>query len=206
MLLPLWRIAEMVLRNVRVWLWVAVAVLGLTATGAFLLRQPQPSSGGFGRGTFDLLDQNGNRIDETIFVGNPSALFFGFTNCPEVCPTTLAEMSSWFQALGDDGADLRAYFVSIDPERDTPAILGDYVSWVSDRITGITGTPEQIDRIASSWGVQYEKVPLEGGGYTMDHTASVFLLDAKGEFQGTIAYREDSATALAKLRNLLGKS
>jgi protein SCO1/2 len=80
------------------------------------------------------------------------------------------------------------------------------VSWVSDRITGITGAPDQIDRLADAWGVFHEKVPLEGGGYTMDHTASVFLLDAKGQFQGTIAYREDMATALGKLRNLLVKS
>jgi protein SCO1 len=123
-----------------------------------------------------------------------------------VCPTTMAEMASWFETLGDEGKDLRAYFVSVDPERDTPAVLGDYVSWVSDRITGITGSPDQVARIAKSWGVFYEKVPLDGGGYTMDHTASVFLLDSNGEFEGTIAYGEDQATALGKLRNLLAKS
>ena len=103
-------------------------------------------------------------------------------------------------------SDLRAYFVSIDPVRDTPEVLGDYVSWVSDRITGITGDADQIDRLADAWGVFYEKVPLEGDDYTMDHTASVFLLDRQGQFQGTIAYREDMATALGKLRNLLAKS
>mgnify|MGYP001143060700 FL=1 len=160
-------------------------------------------AGGLG---VDLVDQGGNPVDETVFVGHPSALFFGFTHCPEVCPTTMAEMSAWFDALGDDGADLRAWFVSIDPERDTPEVLGDYVSWVSDRITGITGDPDQIDRLADAWGVFHEKVPLEGGDYTMDHTASVFLLDRQGRFQGTIAYREDMATALGKLRNLLAKS
>jgi protein SCO1/2 len=133
-------------------------------------------------------------------------LFFGFTHCPEVCPTTMAEMSTWFEQLGEEGSDLRGYFVSVDPERDTPAILGEYVSWVSDRITGITGTPEEIAKIAKAWGVYYEKVPLEGDDYTMDHTASVFLLDTKGEFQGTIAYGEDSTVAVQKLRNLLAKS
>lgn len=141
-----------------------------------------------------------------MFAGHPSMLFFGFTHCPEVCPTTMAEMAGWFEALGDEGSDLRAYFVSIDPERDSPAVLGDYVSWVSDRITGITGSPEEIAKIAKAWGIYYERVPLEGGDYTMDHTASVFLLDAQGQFQGTIAYREDSETALGKLRNLLGSS
>jgi protein SCO1/2 len=154
---------------------------------------------------FALVDQNGAPITEAAFRGHPSAVFFGFTHCPEVCPTTMAEMAAWFEALGDEGQDLHAYFVSVDPERDTPDVLGDYVSWVSDRITGITGDAKQVDALAKAWGVFYEKVPLEGGDYTMDHTASVFLLDRNGEFQGTIAYREDQATALGKLRNLLGK-
>ena len=198
----------MALRTVRTWLWVAVVALAVVAgTGAVLLRQQPPAAGdGFGTAQFDLVDQHGNPVDETVFVGHPSALFFGFTHCPEVCPTTMAEMSAWFDALGEEGADLRAYFVSIDPVRDTPEVLGDYVSWVSDRITGITGDADQIDRLADAWGVFYEKVPLEGDDYTMDHTASVFLLDAKGQFQGTIAYREDMETALGKLRNLLAKS
>ncbi|MET3927236.1 SCO family protein [Devosia sp. 2618] len=196
------------LKTVRVWLWVAVAVIGAGAIGAtFLLRQPaQPVASTFGTATFNLVDQNGNPVDQTMFVGHPSALFFGFTHCPEVCPTTLAEMSAWFETLGDEGKNLHAYFVTIDPERDTPAILSDYVSWVSNRITGVTGTPDQIAAIAKGWGVYYAKVPLEDGDYTMDHTASVFLLDSKGQFQGTIAYREDNATAIGKLRNLLAKS
>ena len=193
------------LRSIRIWLWVAVVALGLTAiTAAALLRQP--SQAGFGKGVYSLVDQNGQPVDQSMLVGHPSALFFGFTHCPDVCPTTMAEMSSWFESLGDQGKDLRAYFVTIDPERDTPQILGDYVSWVSDRITGVTGTPEEIAKIAKAWGIYYQKVPLDGGGYTMDHTASVFLVDRQGEFQGTIAYGESQATALEKLRNLLAKS
>ena len=197
----------MALHTIRTWLWVAVVALAAIAgTGAVLLRQQPPASDGFGVAQFDLVDQNDNPVDETVFVGHPSVLFFGFTHCPEVCPTTMAEMSAWLDALGEEGADLRAWFVTVDPERDTPEVLGDYVSWVSDRITGITGDPAQIDRLADAWGVFHEKVPLEGDDYTMDHTASVFLLDAKGQFQGTIAYREDMETALGKLRNLLAKS
>ena len=195
----------MTIKSIRIWLWGAVGALALTAiVAAVLIRQPEQT--GFGQGSYNLIDQNGNAVDQTIFVGHPTALFFGFTHCPEVCPTTMAEMSSWFAELGDEGQDLRAYFVSIDPQRDTPAVLGDYVSWVSDRITGITGSPEEIAKIAKAWGVYYQRVDLAGDDYTMDHTASVFLLDAKGEFQGTIAYREDQATALGKLRNLLAKS
>lgn len=197
----------MAMRTVRIWLWAAVVVLGLAAaTGAVLLRQQPPArTDGFGVAEFDLLDHLGNPVDETVFAGHPSLLFFGFTHCPEVCPTSLAEISGWLETLGEEGRDLHAYFVSVDPERDTPAVLGDYVSWIGDRITGITGASDQVARLADAWGVYYERVALEGGGYTMDHTASVFLLDRNGAFQGTIAYREDNATALGKIRNLLAK-
>jgi protein SCO1/2 len=195
------------LRGIGAWLWGAVAALALTAgAAAFLLRQPEAPQDSFGVAQFSLVDHHGQPVDETILAGHPAMLFFGFTHCPEVCPTTLAEMSAWFDALGDEGADLRAYFVSVDPERDTPAILGDYISWTGDRITGMTGDPEEVDRLATAWGVFYEKVPLEGGDYTIDHTASVFLINRSGAFEGTIAYRESSDTALAKLRNLLAKS
>lgn len=198
------------LKTLRIVLWTLVAVVGLGVGGAMLYPRLQPQAettlGGFGTGSFELVDQDGQQVDQTIFAGHPSVLFFGFTHCPEVCPTTMAEMASWFEALGDEGSALRAYFVTVDPERDTPSVLGDYVSWVSDRITGLTGTPEDVARIARSWGVFYEKVPLEDGGYTMDHTASVFLLDANGEFEGTIAYGEAQATALDKLRNLIDQS
>ena len=196
------------LKTIRRILWglVAVAMLGVGAGAFWLNNRPEVEAAGFGGGTYALVDQRGEPVDQTMFQGHPSALFFGFTHCPEVCPTTMAEMSAWFEQLGDEGKDLQAYFVTIDPERDTPAILGDYVSWVSERVTGITGTPEEIAKIAKAWGVYYAKVPLEDGDYTMDHTASVFLLDDKGQFQGTIAYREDGAVALQKLRNLLAKS
>tara|TARA_R110002020_G_scaffold82630_5_gene204973 strand:+ start:2787 stop:3374 length:588 start_codon:yes stop_codon:yes gene_type:complete len=195
----------MAIKSIRLWLWGAVAALALTAIAAAVLLR-QPDQAGFGQGRYSLIDQDGQQVDQTLFAGHPTALFFGFTHCPEVCPTTMAEMASWFAELGEEGEDLRAYFVSIDPQRDTPQVLGDYVSWVSDRITGLTGTPEEIAKIAKAWGVYYERVELGGDDYTMDHTASVFLLDAKGAFQGTIAYREDQATALGKLRNLLAKS
>ena len=195
------------IKAIRIGLWAVVVVVGLVvAGGAVFLRNGQASAQGFGNGVYSLVDQRGNPVDQSMFKGHPSALFFGFTHCPEVCPTTLAEMSGWFEALGDEGKDLQAYFVTVDPERDTPEIIGDYVSWVSDRITGVTGKPEEIDKIVKAWGVYAQKVPLDDGGYTMDHTASVFLLDRNGQFQGTIAYREDSATALDKLRNLLAKS
>lgn len=151
---------------------------------------------------FVLVDQKGAAITEAAFRGHPTAVFFGFTHCPEVCPTTLVELDGWLKQLGDEGKDIRAYFVSVDPERDTPEMLNTYVSNVSDRIIGITGEPAKIEAMAKSFGIYFKKVPTEGGDYTMDHTASVLLLDGKGAFFGTIAYEENPEAALAKLKRL----
>ena len=154
---------------------------------------------------FTLVDYNGAPITEAAFRGHPSAVFFGFTHCPEVCPTTLFEMDGWLKALGEDGREVRAYFVSIDPERDTPDVLKQYVTAVSDRITGITGDPAQVDAMAKAFGIFVRKVELEGGDYTMDHTASVLLLGSDGDFSGTIAYGENPDNAVAKLKRLVEK-
>ena len=133
-------------------------------------------------------------------------MFFGFTHCPEVCPTTLFELDGWLKKLGDEGKDIRAYFVSVDPERDTPEVMDLYVTNVSDRITGITGDPAKVHAMAKAFGIYWRKVDLEGGDYTMDHTASVLLLDSSGDFAGTIAYGESPTTALEKLKRLAGKA
>ncbi len=194
------------LSGVRLGLWAAVLVAAVAATILFVVAPPK-SGGGIGGGTYALVDQRGNPIDQTMLVGQPSLLFFGYTHCPDVCPTTMGEMASWFETLGTDVGTLKAYFVTVDPTRDTPEMLNDYVSWVSDRITGVTGDPAQIDRIVKAWAVLAEKVPgAVDGDYTMNHTASVFLVNPKGEFEGTIAYGEDQATAVAKIRKLLGKA
>lgn len=157
-------------------------------------------------GPFTLVDQRGEEITEQAFRGQPTAVFFGFTHCPEVCPTTLFELDGWLSELGDEGKDIDAYFVSIDPERDTPQVLGDYITNVSDRIVGITGEPDKVAEMARSFGIYVRKVELDGGDYTMDHTASVLLLDDSGDFWGTIAYGENPDTAIAKLKRLAGDS
>jgi len=154
---------------------------------------------------FALVDQKDQPITEAALRGHPSAVFFGFTHCPEVCPTTLFELDGWLKKLGDDGKDIKAYFVTVDPERDTPQAMDRYVSNVSDRIIGITGEPDKIAAMAKSFGIYSKKVPLDGGDYTMDHTASVLLLDKNGDFFGTIAYGESGDTALAKLKRLAAK-
>jgi protein SCO1 len=168
---------------------------------AFDWYQKRYSGEAFGA-PFTLVDQEGAPITEAAFRSQPSAVFFGFTHCPEVCPTTLFEMDGWLKQMGAEGKGIRAYFVSIDPERDTPDVLKKYVRAVSDRITGITGEPEKVNAMAKAFGIFVRKVELEGGDYTMDHTASVLLLDRTGDFFGTIAYGENPDTALAKLKRL----
>ncbi|AVF03346.1 MAG: SCO family protein [Devosia indica] len=194
----------MALSHIRTVLWTLVAVAALGATGLYVYTtMTRPAQAvALGQGDYELVTATGAAFNRDSLKGSPSMLFFGFTHCPEVCPTSLAEMASWYEALGDEADDLNAFFVTVDPERDTAEVIGDYVSWTG-RVTGVTGSPDEIAKAAQSWAVYAEKVPLEGGDYTMDHTASVFLVNAEGEFEGTIAYREDSDTALAKLRRLL---
>jgi protein SCO1/2 len=151
---------------------------------------------------FTLVDQKGEPITEAAFRGQPSAVFFGFTHCPEVCPTTLFEIDGWLKKLGDEGSNVRAYFVTVDPERDTTEVLNSYVTNVSDRITGITGEPAKVEAMAKSFAIYWKKVPLDGDDYTMDHTASVLLLKPSGDFFGTIAYGESAENATSKLRRL----
>lgn len=156
---------------------------------------------------FDLIDQNGNRFTEDELHTRPTAIFFGFTHCPEVCPTTLYELDGWLSQADPDGDDMQALFVTVDPERDQPEILKDYVSNVSDRIIGLSGDPEKVREMARGFKVYFKKVPIDendpDGDYTMDHTASVFLLDEDGRFRGTISYGENGDTAVKKLQNLI---
>ena len=192
------------MRTFRIVLWTLVVVAAIGATVLFFTR-PQVVNGP-GGGQFALVDQRGDPVDNSVFLGKPSLLFFGYTHCPDVCPTTMGEMQGWFSALGDDAKTLQGVFVTVDPARDTPEILGDYVSFVSDRILGLTGPQAEIDKVVKDWGVLAEKVPQDDGGYLMNHTASVFLVNAKGEFAGTIAYGEDTSAALEKIKRLVANS
>lgn len=204
------------LQVIRFAVWSAVLVVGTAAGTIYLMRQapsgsPTATSGtvtsagsesALGKAPYELTDVRGRPFDREALRGAHTALFFGFTHCPDICPTTLGEIASWYGALGDEAGDLRTYFVSIDPERDTPEVLAKYLSW-NEHVTGVTGTPEETARMAKSWGVFYEKVPDESGGYTMDHTSAVYLLDRAGELQTIISYEADSTEALQKLRQLL---
>jgi protein SCO1/2 len=140
-------------------------------------------------GDFQLVDQDGRAVDQTLLDGKWSLVFFGFTYCPEFCPTTLAELAAVKQRLGDKAEDLQIVFVSVDPERDTPQALKDYLS--SDGFPqgtiGLTGSPEQIAQAAKVYRAYYEKVG-EGDAYTMNHSLTVYLMGPDGRFRTAVAY------------------
>jgi len=180
---------------------IAFIVVIVGAAGLNLFRDKQAAKEPFG-GPLNLVTMNGTPFTENDLRAAPAAIFFGFTHCPDVCPTTLYELDGWLKQLGPEAGDIKAYFITVDPERDTQEIMKTYVGNVSDRIIGLTGTPQNIADVVKSYHVYAKKVPTEDGEYTMDHTASVFLLDKGGRFRSTIAYQENPDTALEKLKNL----
>lgn len=204
------------LRIVRIVLWVLVAVVGLGAAAIGLgwyktefsasnqeIGTPIAEIGG----PFTLTDTTGKKVSDADFAGIPRAMFFGFTYCPDVCPTTLAEIDGWLDDLGADGDKVAFIYVTVDPERDTAETMRWFLSSFDKRIIGLTGTPEEINPVLDAFRVYRKKVPLDDGkDYTMDHSASIYLLNGKGQFVGTINYQEDKETALAKLRRLINPS
>lgn len=155
---------------------------------------------------FRLTDQEGNSVGPGTLTGRPSMVFFGFTYCPDVCPTTLSDISVWLDAMGEDAEQLNTIFITVDPERDTEPVLAEYVGYFHPAIRGWTGPADEIDRAADAFGVIYERVPTDNGDYTMKHTASIFLFDASGRFVSTIDYHEPSDTAVLKLSRIFPDS
>lgn len=151
---------------------------------------------------FELLDQNNKKITKANLLGSPTVLFFGFTYCPDVCPTTLQSLSVLIDKLGKDNNKLKFYFVSVDPERDTPAVLKDYLSSFHPKINALTGKQKDVDVLIKSFSIYAKKVKLDSNNYTIDHTASLILIDKNTNFIGTIMHEEKSSVALAKLKNL----
>lgn len=179
----------------------AFIVVLIGAAGFNLISDREAAKEPFG-GPLALVTMDGQPFTEKDLRATPAVVFFGFTHCPDVCPTTLYELDGWLKQLGPDGDKIKAYYITVDPERDTQEIMKTYVSNVSKRITGVTGTSANIDEAIKSYHIYAKKVPGEDGDYTMDHTASIFLLDQGGRFRGTIAYQENPETALEKLKNL----
>ena len=196
------------LRTVRLLLWALVAVaaagfafLQFRESSSFKRAEPYAASVG---GPFALTAADGSRVTDQTLKGRPFALFFGFTRCPDVCPTTLARLASLRGKLGREGEALQIVFVTVDPEADKPAEMGRYLALFKTPIIGLTGTPEEIAAIAKAYGVFFAKAPQSGGNYTMDHTATVFLMDRDGKLQSTLDMKESDEASLAKLRRLVG--
>lgn len=153
-------------------------------------------------GPFKLTSHEGKPFTDENLKGKPFAVFFGFTHCPEVCPTTLHDLSQDLEALGKDADRLNVVFITVDPERDTQELMKTYLSSFDPRIVGLTGTEEEIAAVAKAYKVYYRKVPTDSD-YTMDHTATIFLMDSKGDFVGTSNFQEPQDTRRAKLKNLV---
>ncbi len=153
--------------------------------------------------SINLINHNGEKVSKHNFIGNPSLVFFGFTNCPDVCPTTLNDLSLVLDDLGEKRNYLKVYFITLDPKRDTVRVLSEYIPYFGDQFIGITGEEKEMLKLVKNWGVyrKINKSSLED--YLIDHTASVYLLDSKSKFAGTIAYQENSEVVLKKLKNLI---
>ncbi len=158
---------------------------------------PAPSAIG---GPFSLVDQTGQPVTQADLKGKPSLMFFGFTHCPDICPTALFDMTQVYKALGRDGDKVQAYFVSVDPERDTPDILKEYLSSFDPRLRGLTGDPAAVAAMEKAYRVYSKKVPLDAGGYTMDHTALVYLMDKEGRFVAPFNLKRKPEEAAAELK------
>ena len=199
------------LKTIRLVAWAAIAALALAAGAVMLGLGPQgfnpakaPLSASIG-GPFALTTHKGERLTSDDLKGKPFAVFFGFTYCPDVCPTSLLDMTNLIKDLGPDAQKMRYLFISVDPERDTAEQLKLYLSSFDPAIVGLTGTVAEIADVARKYRAVYEKVPTKEG-YTINHTATVYLMDANGQFAGTLAYQEKADTALAKLKRLIAGS
>lgn len=191
--------------RLRLALWVLVLLVAAGAVAAMALRHSGPDTLGLTGKPFTLAATDGTTFTEKSLVGTPTMLFFGYTFCPDVCPTTLAALAGWREQLKLSPDKLRIVFASVDPQRDTIPVLESYLSNFGTPILGLTGTPDQVAQAELAFGVYAKKIDDDGkGNYLMQHTAAVFLMDAAGHYQGQIDYGEDSKSALSAIREIAG--
>ena len=171
-------------------LWMLGGLRGVTAPAAI-------------GGPFQLTDQAGQTVTEKNLQGKPTLIFFGFTHCPDVCPTSLFEISEVLRAMGGDADRVNAWFVSVDPERDTAVAMKDYLSSFDPHLKGLTGDPDAVAKVISGFRVYAKKVPLKDGDYTMDHTALIYLMDRDGKFVAPFNLKRTPEAAAADLKRYL---
>jgi protein SCO1/2 len=197
----------MSLWRMRLALWVLV---GLVATGVIVLlwKSSEPQQGVVQTsiatigGPFTLTASTGKPFSSAELNGKPAAVFFGFTHCPDVCPTTLARLTKLRRELGKGDDALSIVFITVDPERDTPAEVDTYMKLYDSPVIGLTGTPAQIEAVKKQFGIYSRKVEQPGGSYSVDHTATVILLDRNGQFSSTLSPEEGNQVALDKLKRI----
>ena len=169
---------------------------------------PQGSGTALVGGPFSLIDQDGRRVTEKDFLGKYMLVFFGYTYCPDVCPTELQVMTAALEQMGPEAARIQPVFVSIDPARDTPAVLKAYVGNFGAHLVGLTGTPEEVANIARAYRVYYAKA---GNGssstdYLMDHSSIIYLMGPDGRFVKHMPYTTDAAKLASELKETLRTS
>lgn len=206
------------LQKVRIVLWtLAVVALGgfaAMAGGLLTISVPKPAtvvvadkSTGVADvgGPFRLITHHGKPITDADLRGKPFLVFFGFTNCPDVCPTTMNELTGRFESLGADGDNIATLLVTVDPERDSQELLAQYMLAFDPRFLALRGTPEETAAMAKAYRAYVKKVATKDGDYTMDHAAVVYMMDRDGKFVGTLDPHEGEDVQLAKLRSLIGR-
>ena len=156
-------------------------------------------------GPFSLTDQTGNRVTDKDFRGRYLLVFFGFTNCPDVCPSALQVMAAALDKLGPKGQKITPLFISVDPERDTPAQLATYVKSFHPRLVGLSGTPAEIEAVTKAYRVYVKKVPdpKSSAGYTFDHSAIIYLMGPDGAYLAHFTHASNADTMAERLAKLL---
>ncbi len=200
------------LATIRTFLWIAVALAAIALAAIYLGAIKQGRQSGaklYDRanigGAFELTSHKGTQFSSASLKGKPYMIFFGFTHCPDVCPTTLLEVTNALKDLGSKAEMITVLFVTVDPKRDTQEALKEYLQAFDSRIIGLTGTEEEIARIAKLYLVKYKKVPTTNDNYNMDHTASVLLFDKNGKLVSTLSWQESAETRKKKLENLVSQ-
>lgn len=182
-------------------------VIGLVGLciAAFVVLVPKTQEAGTSSvgGPFALTNQDGHRVTERDYAGRTHLVFFGFTHCPDVCPTTLQQIGDVLQALGPKGKDVRALFIAVDPERDTPEALKTYLASFDPRIVGLTGSPDEVNAAVKAYRAYVRKVPTKEGDYTMEHTALVYVMSGQNRFLNALNLARPSGEAAAELAKML---
>ncbi|WP_260483563.1 SCO family protein [Sphingomicrobium flavum] len=198
----------MKLAKIRIALWVVV-VLALAVYAFMQLRpatlapqgEPMDLRSSIG-GPFTLVGADGEPFSSMQLDGRPHAIFFGFTHCPDVCPATLAKLVNYRKAIGEDAFDI--VFISVDPKRDGPEEVGQYSDTFETPVIGLTGSQAQIDKVKDLFGIESREMDDGFGGYTVNHTSTVFLMDGEGNFISSLSPEEGRQPSIAKLRRIAG--